>query len=78
MTLLHDSVDSKKFDVRMVERNLTRGVVTADDFEKSLKKLPDDEDNADWTSLDELTDEDEDDEDEVLGTEGNGHAPTSA
>lgn len=74
MTLLNDAVESKKLDVRMVERNVSRGVVSADDVEKALKKLPDDEDNADWTSLDELTDE----EDEGLDAVENGHAPTSA
>ncbi|MEO5970549.1 MAG: hypothetical protein ABIQ95_11530 [Bdellovibrionia bacterium] len=57
MALLHESVDSKKLDVRMVERNTARGVIKADDLEKSLKTLPDDADNAEWISLDTLTHE---------------------
>jgi hypothetical protein len=57
MALLHESVDSKKLDVRMVERNTARGVIKVDDLEKSLKTLPDDADNAEWISLDTLTHE---------------------
>jgi hypothetical protein len=57
MSLLHESVDSKKLDVRMVERNTARGVIKADDLDKSLKSLPDDADNAEWISLETLTDE---------------------
>lgn len=54
MTLLHDAVEAKKLDVRVVERNLTRNMVTTDDIEKALKKLPDDADGADWVSIDSL------------------------
>jgi hypothetical protein len=54
MTLLHESVDAKKMDVRLVERNILRGVLTLDDFEKSLKKLTDDTDNAEWVSIESL------------------------
>lgn len=57
MALLHDAVDSKKLDVRMIERNIARGVVTAEDYDKSLKKLPDDEANAEWVSIDSLAHE---------------------
>jgi hypothetical protein len=46
MPLLHDSTNEKKFDVRMVERNLTRGQVSHDEIEKVLKTLPDDSANA--------------------------------
>jgi hypothetical protein len=46
MPLLHDSTNEKKFDVRMVERNLTRGQVSHDEIEKVLKALPDDSANA--------------------------------
>ncbi len=54
MTLLHEAFDEKKFDVRMIERNVARGVVTSDDVEKTTKKLPDDGENADWVSLETL------------------------
>ncbi len=54
MTLLHEAVDEKKFDTRMIERNLTRGVITADEADKVSKKLADDSENAAWTSLESL------------------------
>jgi hypothetical protein len=62
MTLLHEAVDAKKIDVRLIERNLARGVITTDDVEKNLKKLPDDSDNAQYISI------------ESLMNEGNGQA----
>ena len=31
MTLLHEAVDAKKFDTRMIERNMTRNVTTAEE-----------------------------------------------
>ena len=46
MPLLHDSVAEKKFDIRMVERNVHRGQLTAEEAEKQLKNLPDDAANA--------------------------------
>jgi hypothetical protein len=46
MPLLHDSVNEKKFDVRMVERNVTRGRISQDEVEKFVKTLPDDGANA--------------------------------
>jgi hypothetical protein len=51
MALLHESVDSKKLDVRMVERNIARGVIAQSDLDHSVKNLPDDAVNADWTSI---------------------------
>lgn len=57
MTLLHEAVDAKKLDVRMVERNLTRGAISADDVEKGLKKLQDDAENADYINVEALMDE---------------------
>lgn len=54
MTLLHEAVDTKKLDTRMIERNIARGHLTNDELEKSLKALPDDSENADYTSLDDL------------------------
>jgi predicted choloylglycine hydrolase len=46
MPLLHDSANEKKFDVRMVERNVLRGQVSQEEAEKFLKTLPDDSANA--------------------------------
>jgi hypothetical protein len=54
MPLLHDSVDSKKLDVRIFERNLTRGVITAKQLEDALKSLPDDAENAEYVSISSL------------------------
>jgi hypothetical protein len=60
MTLLHEAVDAKKMDVRLVERNINRGVMSAEEVEKNLKKLPDDSENAEYIAI------------ESLMTEGNG------
>jgi hypothetical protein len=54
MTLLHDAVDAKKLDVRMIERSIARGTLTASDVEKSQKQLPDDAENAEYTSIEAL------------------------
>jgi hypothetical protein len=57
MALLHDSFDSKKFDTRMVERNVTRGVVTSQMVEDYVNSLPDDSENAEWISISSLEDD---------------------
>jgi hypothetical protein len=54
MTLLHEAVDAKKMDVRLVERNVLRGVLSQDDVEKNLKKLPDDAANAEYVNVEAL------------------------
>lgn len=60
MTLLHEAVETKKMDVRMVERNITRGVLSREDFDKATSKLPDDSENAEWTSTETLAADDDD------------------
>jgi hypothetical protein len=55
MSLLIDAVESKKLDVRLIERNVARGVLTTDDMNKALANLPDDEENAEWVNIDSLT-----------------------
>jgi hypothetical protein len=57
MALLFESVDFKKLDVRMVERNLARGVIDAHELEAAVKELPDDSENADWVSVESLAHE---------------------
>jgi hypothetical protein len=57
MALLHDSVDSKKLDVRLVERNIARGVITLDEVQKALATLPDDSDHAEWVEIESLTED---------------------
>ncbi len=54
MALLNEAVDAKKLDVRLVERNISRGVISQVDLEKSLKTLPDDSENAQWISIETL------------------------
>ena len=43
--------ESKRFDVRVIERNLRRGWITRKDLDKHLKSLPDSTDSAVWTRL---------------------------
>jgi hypothetical protein len=54
MTLLIDATEEKKFDSRVVERNVQRGFAKADDYEKFVKELPDDSENAEIVSIDAL------------------------
>ena len=55
MSLLHDSIINKKFDVRMLEKNLVRNVVTDKEVKTHLEALPDDAENAEFISLDEIS-----------------------
>jgi hypothetical protein len=71
MTLLHESVDFKKLDVRMIERNVARGVISAEDVQKAASKLPDDAENAEWVSIESIEGEGDDSEG---GDLPNGHA----
>jgi hypothetical protein len=54
MSLLHEGFEAKKFDNRVVERNVTRGVVTSDDVLKSVRELVDDSENAAWIDVEAL------------------------
>jgi hypothetical protein len=54
MTLLHEAVLAKKNDVRMVERNVNRGVTSQADVDSYVKSLPDDAANAEWIAIDTL------------------------
>lgn len=76
MALLNESVESKKLDVRLVERNLTRGVLSSSELETSLKNLPDDSENAEWVDVDSLMEEFLEKK-PAAKSEGryNGHAP---
>ncbi|MBI4924588.1 MAG: hypothetical protein HY843_01575 [Bdellovibrio sp.] len=77
MTLLHESIKEKKYDVRILEKNLERGAVALEDIEKELKHLPDDAENAEWVSPERIEDKIEDKtEDESQKAAGaNGQAP---
>jgi hypothetical protein len=69
MTLLHEAVDEKKLDVRLIERNLNRGSVTPAEVQKSIEALPDDEDNAEYVSVEELMSELGNDSDDDTSTQ---------
>jgi hypothetical protein len=57
MALLHEAVNYKKYDVRLTERSLARGLLTPSEVEAASQALPDDAENADWVSIAELSDE---------------------
>ncbi len=57
MSLLNEAVEDKKFDIRVVERNISRGLVLDEDWKKVEAALPDDADNADYLNLDTLREE---------------------
>jgi hypothetical protein len=59
MALLHESVEFKMLDVRLIERNVARGVLTQDQVAKAQEQLPDDSENAEWVSIDSLSDDGE-------------------
>ena len=46
MSREEDVKDARLFDLRTVERNIKRGVITRKDYERFLKSLPDASDNA--------------------------------
>jgi hypothetical protein len=54
MTLLSDATEAKIYDVRVIERNVQRGITKAEDHDKFQKELPDDAENAEFVSLDAL------------------------
>ena len=57
MSLLHEAIHEKKLDVRMLEKNLVRNVVTDKEVKTAIDQLPDDSENAAFTNLDELTEQ---------------------
>ncbi|MGE0615368.1 MAG: hypothetical protein AB7P04_06985 [Bacteriovoracia bacterium] len=60
MVLLDEAIAGKKFDTRLVEKNVNRSVVKSTDVDTFLKGLPDDSENATWVSLDALAADDTD------------------
>ena len=57
MSLLHESIQDKKFDTRMLDKNLVRNVVTDKEVKAKVESLPDDADNAAFISLDEIAEQ---------------------
>lgn len=60
MALLNEAMNEKKFDTRLIGRNVTRNVITSEEVDQNVKKLPDDNENADWVSIDTLVQSDSD------------------
>ncbi len=56
MSLLHESIQEKKFDTRMLDKNLVRNVVADKEVKAHLERLPDDSENATYVSIEELDD----------------------
>lgn len=54
MTLLFEASQEKRFDLRVVERNLRRGIVAPEEFKKSTDKVADDTSNAEYTRIEDL------------------------
>lgn len=73
MGLLKDAFSHKRMDTRVVEKNISRGIIRAEDFEKELQSLPDDGENAEWVSIDELKAEPVSAADSHRGHGGNSH-----
>lgn len=47
--------DEKRFDVRMLDRNLKDRQISRTELDKQLAALPDLTDEADWVSYDQIT-----------------------
>ncbi len=58
MPLLKDCVDQKKFDVRVIEKNLARGFVQIKEVDDTLGGLDDDAQTAEWVNTEELAGDD--------------------
>ena len=54
MALLHESVDQKKFDTRISQRNIERSLLRPEELDQFVKSLPDDSENATFVSLETL------------------------
>ena len=54
MSLLSEASEQKRFDVRLEERHVRRGLVTVEDQQKITDKLPDDSKEAIWITTAEL------------------------
>jgi hypothetical protein len=57
MSLLHEAIQDKKFDTRMIEKNLVRNVISDKELKTSVEKLADDAENAIVISLDDIDDQ---------------------
>jgi hypothetical protein len=54
--LLDEASNEKILDTRVVERNKAKGLITQEQYNKSLEKLPDDAANAEFLTIDQIQD----------------------
>jgi hypothetical protein len=65
--------DNFLIDKRIVERNITKGLVDTEALKKQIEALPDREQNCIRVSLDgEAVDDDDDDDDDAMDAEDDG------
>lgn len=77
MTLLHEAVEAKRFDTRIVERNIARSVLKPNELQTTMGALPDDSENAEWMSIEALAGEPgRDDSSDSFGPESASSLPT--
>jgi hypothetical protein len=74
LPLLNQSLEIKKFDVRMIERSVQRGLMSRDEVAAQMAQLPDDAENAEFISVDTLIKADEG----VRPSESSHHSSLSA
>ena len=55
MTLLSQAVEAKKFDTRLQERNLQRGLLKPEELNSQAAHLSDDSEFAEYVSLDAIS-----------------------
>lgn len=58
MVLLVDAIEQKKFDQRLVDKQLRDGTLTQKELDQFLNSLPDDGANAEWVNVENLDDDD--------------------
>jgi hypothetical protein len=57
MSLLHEAIQDKKLDIRMLDKNLVRNVVSDKEVKQAIASMPDDAENASYISLDEIAEQ---------------------
>ena len=60
MTLLKDASEAKKSDIRLIDRNFKKGLISQDEIQRLAGQLPDDAANAEWVSVETLSDDESD------------------
>ena len=54
MSLLKDAIQEKKLDIRMMEKNLSKGLITSDEVTRTENALEDDAENAEYISIESI------------------------